>query len=88
MFLLPPPGFVPAEEVESAFFFKMNVVDRRVSLPENRLGVRGLSVSIASMIQKGTGDRPNWYLSLILPRRRTFRGYEETQNLACCKSRQ
>ena len=46
----------PSEEVESAFFIKMNVMDRAGVLAQIAAVFGGLGVSIASMIQKGRGD--------------------------------
>jgi homoserine dehydrogenase len=49
-------GFYPAEDVESAFFIKMNVVDQAGVLAKIAAVFAEHAVSIASMIQKGRGD--------------------------------
>ncbi len=78
----------PAEEVESAFFFKMNVVDRAGVLAEIASVFAGRSVSIASMIQKGTGDEAELvFITHPTKEKDFFAAIEETQDLECCKSR-
>ena len=49
-------GFYPADEVESAFFIKMNVADQTGVLAQIAAVFAEHEVSIASMIQKGRGD--------------------------------
>jgi homoserine dehydrogenase len=49
-------GFHPADEVESAFFIKMNVADQTGVLAQLAEVFAEHQVSIASMIQKGRGD--------------------------------
>lgn len=49
-------GFYPADEVESAFFIKMNVADQTGVLAQIAEVFAQHQVSIASMIQKGRGD--------------------------------
>jgi homoserine dehydrogenase len=49
-------GFLPADQVESAFFIKMNVADQTGVLAQLAEVFAEHQVSIASMIQKGRGD--------------------------------
>lgn len=49
-------GFYPAEEIESAFFIKMSVMDRAGVLAQIASAFGEHAVSIASMIQKGRDE--------------------------------
>jgi homoserine dehydrogenase len=80
-------GFYPAEEVESAFFIKMNVADRAGVLAQIASVFADHSVSIASMIQKGRGDEAELVIITHPTKERDFfAAIEETNGLRCCKS--
>jgi homoserine dehydrogenase len=79
-------GFYPAEEVESAFFIKMNVADRAGVLAQIASLFAEHSVSIARMIQKGRGDEAELVLITHPTRERDFfAAIEQTKGLICCK---
>jgi homoserine dehydrogenase len=75
----------PSEEVESAFFIKMNVVDRAGVLAQIAAVFGGQGVSIASMIQKGRGDEAELVL-ITHPTKESdfFAAIEQMKNLMCC----
>ena len=80
-------GFYPAEEVESAFFIKMNVADRAGVLAQIASIFADHSVSIASMIQKGRGDEAELVIITHPTKEKNFfAAIEQTTSLACCKS--
>jgi len=81
-------GFYPAEEVESAFFIKMDVADQAGVLAQIASVFAEHSVSIARMIQKGRGDEAELVLITHPTRERDFfAAIEQTRGLVCCKSR-
>ena len=80
-------GFYPAEEVESAFFIKMNVADEAGVLAQiaSIFGEHG--VSIASMIQKGRGDEAELVLITHPTKEKDFfAAISKAKALACCKN--
>jgi homoserine dehydrogenase len=80
-------GFYPAEEVESAFFVKMNVADRAGVLAQIASVFADHAVSIASMIQKGRGDEAELVIITHPTKEKDFfAAIGRTQSLACCKS--
>jgi len=80
-------GFYPADEVESAFFIKMSVVDRAGVLAQIASAFGRHQVSIASMIQKGRGHEAELVLITHPTRERDFyAAIEQTKTLECVKS--
>lgn len=80
-------GFYPAEEVESAFFIKMNVADQAGVLGRVASIFGEHEVSIASMIQKGRGDEAELVLiTHPTKEKHFFAAIEEAKGLVCCKS--
>ncbi len=78
----------PADEMESAFFIKMNVADQAGVLAQIAQVFADYSVSIASMIQKGRGDEAELVLITHPTRERDFfAAIEKTNELICCKSK-
>jgi len=80
-------GFYPADEMESAFFIKMNVVDRAGVLAQiaSTFGEHG--VSIKSMIQKGRGDEAELVLITHPTKERAFfAAIAQAKGLECCES--
>jgi len=81
-------GFYPADEVESAFFIKMNVEDVSGVLAQIASVFGEHGVSIASMIQKGRGAEAELVLITHPTREKDFfAAIEEAKGLKCCKSR-
>jgi homoserine dehydrogenase len=80
-------GFYPADEVESAFFIKMNVEDRSGVLARIASVFGEHGVSIASMIQKGRGAEAELVLITHPTKEKNFFGaIAEADALACCRS--
>ena len=80
--------FYPADEVESAFFIKMNVEDVSGVLARIAAVFGDHGVSIASMIQKGRGDEAELVLITHPTKERDFfAAIEEANGLPCCKSK-
>jgi len=81
-------GFYPADEVESAFFIKMNVQDRSGVLAQIASVFGKYAVSIASMIQKGRGDEAELVLITHPTKEKDFfAAINQARGLSCCKSR-
>ncbi len=78
--------FLPATEVESAFFIKMSVEDRAGVLAQIASVFGDHSVSIASMLQKGRGDEAELVL-ITHPTKEAgfFAAIERVKGLSCCK---
>ncbi len=77
----------PPEEVESAFFIRVSVTDRAGVLASiaSALGEHG--VSIASMIQRGSGDEAELVLiTHPTKEQQFFAAVDEAKNLGCCRS--
>jgi homoserine dehydrogenase len=80
-------AFYPAEEVESAFFIKMNVEDVSGVLGRIASVFGEHGVSIASMIQKGRGAEAELVLITHPTRERDFfAAIRQASGLTCCKS--
>jgi homoserine dehydrogenase len=80
-------GFYPADEVESAFFIKMNVADRAGVLASISSIFGEHDVSIASMIQKGRGHEAELVIITHPTKEKDFfAAIAEAKGLACCKS--
>jgi homoserine dehydrogenase len=80
-------GFYPADEVESAFFIKMNVADRAGVLAQIASVFGEHGVSIASMIQKGRGDEAELVLITHPTKEKDFfAAIDQGKRLSCCKS--
>jgi homoserine dehydrogenase len=80
-------GFYPAEEVESAFFIKMNVEDVSGVLARIASVLGGHGVSIASMIQKGRGAEAELVLITHPTKEKNFfAAIREANALSCCRS--
>jgi homoserine dehydrogenase len=80
-------GFFPADEVESAFFIKMNVADRAGVLAQIASVFGEHSVSIASMIQKGRGDEAELVLiTHPTKEKHFFAAIDGAKGLSSCKS--
>ncbi len=80
-------GFFPADEVESAFFIKMNVEDRSGVLAQIASVFGEHEVSIASMIQKGRGAEAELVLiTHPTKEKNVFGAIAETDALPCCRS--
>jgi homoserine dehydrogenase len=79
--------FYPAEEVESAFFIKMNVEDVSGVLAQIASVFGDHGVSIASMIQKGRGAEAELVLITHPTREKDFfAAIAQAKSLSCCKS--
>jgi homoserine dehydrogenase len=79
-------GFYPAEEVESAFFIKMNVEDVSGVLARIAAVFGEHQVSIASMIQKGRGAEAELVLITHPTKEKNFlAAIEEMKALSCCR---
>ena len=79
--------FYPAEQVESAFFIKLNVEDVAGVLAQIASIFGRHGVSIASMVQKGRGDEAELVLiTHPTPEQGFFAAIEEAKSLPCCKS--
>ncbi len=77
----------PSEEVESAFFIRVSVADRAgvLAMIASAFGEHG--VSIASMIQKGSGDEAELVLiTHPTTEKQFFAAVEKAKNLDCCQS--
>ncbi len=80
-------GFYPADEVESAFFIKINVEDRSGVLARIASVFGEHGVSIASMIQKGRGAEAELVLITHPTKEKNFFGaIAEANALSCCRS--
>jgi homoserine dehydrogenase len=80
--------FIPADEVESAFFIKMNVEDVSGVLARIAAVFGDHGVSIASMIQKGRGAEAELVLITHPTKERDFfAAIEEANGLSCCKNK-
>lgn len=80
--------FYPADEVESAFFIKMNVEDLSGVLASIAASFGDHGVSIESMIQKGRGAEAELVLITHPTRERNFfAAIEAASKLPCCKSK-
>jgi len=80
-------GFYPADEVESAFFIKVDVADQAGVLAQIARVFAEHGVSIASMIQKGRGDEAELVLITHPTKEKDFfAAIEQAKGLACCKS--
>jgi homoserine dehydrogenase len=80
-------GFYPSEEVESAFFIKMNVEDRAGVLARLASVFGEHGVSIASMIQKGSGAEAELVLITHPTKEKNFfAAITEANALECCRS--
>lgn len=80
-------GFYPADEVESAFFVKMNVADRAGVLAQISSVFGEHEVSIASMLQKGRGDEAELVIiTHPTKEKHFFAAIAEGKGLSCCKS--
>jgi homoserine dehydrogenase len=80
-------GFYPSEEVESAFFIKMNVEDVSGVLARIASVFGDHQVSIASMIQKGRGEEAELVLITHPTKEKNFfAAIEEANALSCCRS--
>ena len=79
--------FFPASEVESAFFIKMNVEDRAGVLAQIAAVFGEHAVSIASMLQKGRGEKAELVL-ITHPTKEAgfFAAIEQVKQLSCCQS--
>ena len=79
--------FYPAEEVESAFFIKMNVEDLSGVLAQIASVFGEHGVSIASMIQKGRGDEAELVIITHPTKERDFfAAISRVKGLSCSKS--
>ncbi len=79
--------FYPAEEVESAFFIKMNVEDVSGVLARIASVFGDHGVSIASMIQKGRGAEAELVLITHPTKEKNFfAAIREANALSCCSS--
>lgn len=80
--------FTPADEMESAFFIKMNVEDVSGVLARIAAVFGDHGVSIASMIQKGRGAEAELVLITHPTKERDFfAAIEEANSLPCCKNK-
>jgi homoserine dehydrogenase len=80
-------GFYPAEDLESAFFVKMNVEDLAGVLAQIASVFGEYGVSIASMIQKGRGDEAELVIITHPTKERDFFGaIDQVKGLSCSKS--
>ncbi len=80
-------GFYPADEMESAFFIKMNVEDVSGVLARIASVLGGHGVSIASMIQKGRGAEAELVLITHPTKEKNFfAAIREANALSCCRS--
>jgi len=79
-------SFYPADEMESAFFIKVNVADEAGVLAQisSIFGEHG--VSIASMLQKGRGDEAELVIiTHPTKEKHFFAAIAEAKGLSCCK---
>jgi homoserine dehydrogenase len=77
----------PADEVESAFFIRVNVTDQAGVLAQIASAFGQHGVSIASMIQKGRGEEAELVLITHPTREQQFfAAVERAQSLVCCRS--
>ena len=80
-------GFYPADEVESAFFIKMDVSDQTGVLAQIAAVFAEHRVSIASMIQKGRGDEAELVLITHPTKEKDFfAAMKETKGFSFVKS--
>ena len=79
--------FIPADEMESAFFIKMNVEDVSGVLARIATVFGDHGVSIASMIQKGRGAEAELVLITHPTKEKNFfAAIKEANALNCCRS--
>jgi len=80
-------GFYPADEMESAFFIKLNVEDVSGVLARIASVFGEHGVSIASMIQKGRGAEAELVLITHPTKEKNFfAAIREANALSCCRS--
>jgi len=80
-------GFYPSDEVETAFFIKVDVADQAGVLAQIARVFAEHGVSIASMIQKGRGDEAELVLITHPTKEKDFfAAIAQAKGLACCKS--
>jgi homoserine dehydrogenase len=80
-------GSYPAEQVESAFFIKLNVADQAGVLAQIASVFATHGVSINSMIQKGRGDEAELVLiTHPTKEKHFFAAIDQAKGLVCCKS--
>ena len=78
--------FFPADDMESAFFIKINVADRSGVLAQIAAVFGAHGVSVASLIQKGRGDEAELVLITHPTREKNFfAAIEEVGKLPSCK---
>ena len=78
--------FFPADDMESAFFIKINVTDRSGVLAQIAAVFGAHGVSVASLIQKGRGDEAELVLITHPTREKNFfAAIEEVGKLPSCK---
>ncbi|MBC7294037.1 MAG: homoserine dehydrogenase, partial [Thermoleophilia bacterium] len=83
-----PLEFLPADEMESAFFIKMSVEDTAGVLAQIAAVFGRHNVSIASMLQQGRGEEAELVLITHPTRERDFfAAIAQVGDLPCCKSR-
>jgi homoserine dehydrogenase len=79
-------GSYPADEMESAFFIKMNVADQTGVLAQLATVFAEHQVSIASMIQKGRGDEAELVLITHPTKEKDFfAAIRQTKAFSCVK---
>jgi homoserine dehydrogenase len=79
-------GFFPADDMESAFFIKINVEDRSGVLAQIAAVFGAHGVSVASLTQKGRGDQAELVLITHPTREKNFfAAIEEVGKLPSCK---
>ena len=77
----------PSEDVESAFFIRVSVVDRAGVLAQIASAFGEHGVSIASMLQRGRGDEAELVLiTHPTTERRFFAAVDQATHLDCCQS--
>jgi len=80
-------GFYPADEMESAFFIKVNVEDRSGVLAQIAAVFGTHGVSVASLIQKGQGDEAELVLITHPTKEKNFfAAIEQVRRLPSCKN--
>ncbi len=79
--------FYPADEMESAFFIKVNVEDRSGVLAQIAAVFGTHGVSVASLIQKGQGDEAELVLITHPTKEKNFfAAIEQVRRLPSCKN--
>ncbi|MHB8870767.1 MAG: ACT domain-containing protein, partial [Thermoleophilia bacterium] len=80
--------FLPADQLESAFFIRMQVEDRAGVLAQISSVFGEHDVSIESMIQKGQGDEAELvFITYPSVEKAFFRAMDGIAGLSCVKSR-